>query len=364
MPFPLLLIVFLSVQTALSSLIFANTISSSGTIKSSNIPWLHTEGNLVKNELGETVFLRGAAFGGIMPNPPQPAYWHSGTAWKQYVPLSGGRANIIRCMASLVEYWPDGVSLLDDAMDRMVNYCVANDIYVMLDFHGGIGRTEAIRIANDPSDWINWMAHWAERYKSIPNVFFELWNEPYDAWLDPLGEDNRSRGGDNWCYNMVPQFCDTILKVNPKALFVVYMGEKTFFDRFQADPLPYNVIYSHGFYYRQQGDYFKQPYRDGDYDLAYQRWRNDYLIALHHIDFGLVRPVMTSEFGWALKFDEPARAVNMQHSFNILKEFNTHWTQWDWWPNPYNYGLLNTDYTLNDPIGTVWAQNLWDESPP
>jgi hypothetical protein len=40
----------------------------------------------------------------------------------------------------------------------------------------------------------------------------------------------------------------------------------------------------------------------------------------------------------------------------MWSEFGIHWYEWIWWPG--SYGLVNSDWTLRDPVGVVWAKHL------
>lgn len=339
-------------------------IPSYGTIKYSNITWLHTEGKYIKNELEEIVFLRGAALGGLKEDYPKPAYRHSHTNFEAYVtePAEyGTQPTLMRIGCNPWSYWLhftqtqdqterlNILNLVAPAIDQAVNFCGENNIYAMIDFHGlwregwGWPGDEIERIGNDPTDYYEWMTFWANRYATRPHVIYELWNEFVPQTWDTV---------------IAPEMCRRIAEINPLALMVVNVDNSGTMNKWHDNPLPYNVVYSWGFYFHHLAqNWYWQPYIDGDYALGYQRLKSHF-IDYRHIDYNM--PQMCKEFGWLLEKFPPEFPLEraMRDVLEIWIEYGLHWAQWTWWSNPSNYGLCNNDWTLHDPIGTVWAQYL------
>ena len=326
------------------------------------VPWLHISGKNVIDEFGNQVFLRGAAMSGLESfGYPRPAYWH-GANFEAFItePAKlGKKPNVIRIPCVLWEYWPwvtgatfeHDIALMEDAMDYAVNFAVENDIYVALDFHG-VKDEQYHLIGEDPTLWINWMLHWVERYKHLPNVIYELWNEP---WIEGFGDGDLALGRQRWI-SMVNRFCQEVTAVHPKALFIVAAEDVTVLDYWINNPLPYNVVYAFAYYYFHfDYDWYLKPYADGDYTLAYERVRN-WFINYRRINAPI--PLICKEFGWGSGLDvkEPAFDINMMHVFSLWTEFELHWYQWIW--GTRSYGMANSDWTLRDPTGIIWAQSL------
>lgn len=194
------------------------------------LTWLHVDGKYIKNEAGQTVFLRGAAFQDLVDLP----YWNGGfdllvNRINQYVTLSNGKANVIRCPMGLAGWAPHNVhpEVYDKGVDDLVALAAQNNIHVVLNFISGIryssfGDAEELRLALDPTDWINWLLHWVNRYKNDPTVAgIEIWNEPY-AGAFGGGEDPASiaLGVQRWI-NMATQAVEAIHQANPSLLIIV-----------------------------------------------------------------------------------------------------------------------------------------------
>ena len=341
------------------------TIASYGNIKVPTVPWLHTEGKYVIDENNQTVYLRGAAMSGLEGyGYPNPAYWHGANfdALLSEPAKVGKRPNVIRIPCVLWEYWPwvtgetfeHDIALMEDAMDYAVNFGIENGVYISLDFHG-VKDEHYPLIGEDPTLWIEWMKHWAIRYKDIPNVIYELWNEP---WIEGLGDGDLALGQQRWI-SMVERAYEEISAVHPKALFIVNIDEIVVHDYFIANPLPQNAIYAFGYYYFHLAyDWYRLPYAQGDYELALERLEGWYY-GYRKLDADM--PMMCKEYGWGnnmhnITQEEPAYDVNMHHVYTLWEENNVHWYEWVWGKS--SYGLCNSDWTLRNPTGVIWAEYL------
>lgn len=355
----------LVIQPVISAVIDQVTISSYGNIKVSTVPWLHTDGQFIKNEDNETVYLRGAAMSGLEASTyPRPAYWH-GANFDSLISSTaevGKKPNIIRIVCALWEYWPwttgntleHDAALMHDAMDYAVNFAVENEIYISLDFHG-VKDEHYPLIGEDPTLWIEWMKHWAIRYRNIPNVVYELWNEPY---IKAIGGGDLELGQQRWI-NMIERCCAEINEVHPKALFIVNVDEVPVQEYFIENPLPYNAVYAFGFYYfHYDYTWYREPYANEDWDLAYERFLG-LMLNRFKIDCGL--PMLCREFGWGnnahdIEVEEPNFGENMHDVFQIWTDYDVHWYEFIW--GQRSYGLADSSWNLRDPTGLIWAEYL------
>jgi len=343
------------------------SISSQGTIRYSSLTWLHVDGKYIKNEYNQTVFLRGAAFGGMGESGLD--YWNGGyevlkEMMQLYVTFSRGKANVIRVCTGVIKdvSWSAGggkihPEVFDQAIDDIIALAAQNNIYIIVEFHGGLrytfGGQEEARLGSDPTDLVNWFVHFADRYKNNPTVAgFEIYNEPSEETF-----------GLNGWINVATQVTKAINQVNPNALIVVASVPWTEIMPYWLDnPLPFpNVVYGWDSYYTNWPDQtYKQPYWNGDFATAYQQTYA--FIALDKnvkaaVDRGL--PVMNTEFGWY-----GTEGANWQQNerdyLSVMNTLEINWYQWWWWGNPENLGLYDdskTPYVLS-PQGEIWAQYL------
>lgn len=130
---------------------------------------LHVEGTHIVNEKGEPVQLRGVSMG-----------WHC--LWPRfYTPGTVGRlandwgADIVRCAV--------GVDLNDidlrkrpelayAIVDSIVKGAVDNGVYALIDFHSHPNNMELAK---------EFFTNVTSRYGNIPNLIYEIWNEPTEV---------------------------------------------------------------------------------------------------------------------------------------------------------------------------------------
>lgn len=135
-------------------------------------PRLSVKGAFLVNPEGEKVTLRGVSYG-----------WHNW--WPRFYNPStvetfqkDWNCTVVRA-AMGVE--PDGAYLQNpekalDCITQVADAAIARGIYVIIDWHSHHIRTE------EAKDFFSQMA---TRYKGVPNVIYELFNEPeHDSWAD------------------------------------------------------------------------------------------------------------------------------------------------------------------------------------
>jgi hypothetical protein len=128
---------------------------------------LSVQGTALIDQNGDTLVLRGVSFG-----------WHCW--WAKYYNAdavatlkSDWNAEVVR-VAIGVE--PEGAYLTDPALamnclTNVVDAAIANDMYVIIDWHAHYIHLDAAK---------QFFTDVAKRYKDVPNVIYEIFNEPWD----------------------------------------------------------------------------------------------------------------------------------------------------------------------------------------
>lgn len=137
---------------------------------SEGVGHLSVKGTFLVNEKGEEVVLKGVSFG-----------WHNW--WPRFYNASAVKTlkedwncTLIRA-AMGVE--PEGAYLTDpekalNCITTVVDAAIANDMYVIIDWHSHGLHTQEAKV---------FFRQMAVRYKGIPNVIYEVFNEPVnDTW--------------------------------------------------------------------------------------------------------------------------------------------------------------------------------------
>jgi len=333
------LIVLLAIPTSL-----AYAVSFTPFVEHPNaaLGWLHTDGSKIKDDTGQIVYLRGVAYG----NLASLFHWQNlDLKFSQMLVLLG--TPVIRCAISPA---PDGnwtgwtnPEFFDVAVDQLVNLCIANKVYMVIEFHGISNAGIVAALKADPSPWIDWLLHFVNRYKSIPNVCgFEIWNEPSSGLFTQA----------EWRTIAVPCY-NTIHAANPNALIIVASVPFTAINQDWIDnPLGDQAVYSWDSYYHNWGAYYNDPYDAADYVTGKERM-TALLYESKHINASL--PIWNTEFGWTQTDNLQA----CQDYFDLMNEANNSWYCWWWHGNPANYGLVTDEaFTTLTSYGSILETHL------
>ena len=224
-------------------LILAITISASAMVARPSINGkLHVEGTGLFDERGNQVVLKGASTHGL-------------TWFPQYVNNNLFRqlsrewnTNLIRLAMYSYDYVNGDREKNLEILRKGVEYAIANDMYVMVDWH--------ILIDNNPNDnlaeAINFFNMMAKEYANIPNVIFEICNEPNG---DCTWED-------------IKEYANIIIPVirrhSPAALVLIGTPNYDREIQFPAkDPVNFeNIMYTFHFYATSHKDEFRAKLRE------------------------------------------------------------------------------------------------------
>jgi hypothetical protein len=340
------LLIALIIEPSLGSLTSGSIISSSGTIQYYHTSWLHVEGRYIKNELGDIVFLRGAAFGDLSWQNK----WQGGSVLPRFQEYIKYGANVVRCaIGGRTLYDP---SVVASSVQELFDLCVANNIYVVLDFHGGLSAEECASLGADSTPYLEWWRYWVSKYYNVPNVLYELYNEP---WTEEIG-------GAEVYYSMIRQAISLIQSYNPRALIIVASANWNTIDAdyWVNNPVNGNIVYSWDHYYKDFGLELKNAYKTGDYETGYQLMDQQiYSDAMYaSVEYNL--PVVCTEFGF-LPEHFPNNVIipqAVEDYISVMNKYETGWLMWMWWQNPSNYGMCDGSWSKLYITGEIWARYL------
>jgi hypothetical protein len=360
---------------------------------------IHVEGNKIKDDLGNTLHLRGVNALGSTDYPyPHTIdkdgviHWGQNTSWTDiastYIPeeLDGLRrwgVNLIRCHNS-VYLWLVNMLNTRENFITLVSEAQKRGIYVVIDFYSilyyfqtGVRQTPlpyppylsseelAATGWTSSDDFVNFWAMVAQTLKAFPNIIFELWNEP--------NGDETAKA--SW-FNVVQKCINAIRATGATQPIVVQWGYSidwnyTYnngatmswaFDYPLTDPAG-NIIYSTHCYrfYGQTGYYGTYATRQCVYKKAdiMQTFTNCrvFEVAKSH-------PLLFGEIGYALSNPPPApdgtdsteaEKQSWTNLLQILTEQNIHYSAWLFWTSGI-FALVQADqpnYQPIDPSGTI-----------
>lgn len=151
--------------------ILLSVLMVSCTRQAPQVERLHVEGTALMNESGDTVELKGMSFGW---NVLWPRFYNADAV--DHVVNDWG-AEIVRAAVGVELRASEAQArcYLDDPDFGKVSACtivdaaIENGVYVLVDWHAHGLHTEAA---------VEFFTYMASRYKGVPNVIYEIWNEP------------------------------------------------------------------------------------------------------------------------------------------------------------------------------------------
>ncbi len=199
-----------------------------------SVPWLHVDGTLLTDGEGNAIRLQGISTHGLGVFPE----YVSEESFRSLRDEFG--ANVMRL--AMYTQAENGYCETDDAgkqaqetlIDQGVQACRALGMYVIIDWHI-LSDGNPLTHADEAEEFFSRMS---ERYGDVPNVIFEICNEP---------------NGSSWEQEIMP-YADRIIPVirehAPKSLILVGTDNwSQYVDEPAADPLKYdNLMYCLHFY--------------------------------------------------------------------------------------------------------------------
>jgi endoglucanase len=205
----------------------AEDADSSTALPPKDLPWLHVEGNEIKNEQGDTVVLRGISTVdlGTTDGYPGEAIGMIDRLTDKIDPQGdspGWYTSVIRLAIypadspdtkSPFTYSPSNHLFYDLLLRPVVDRCRQRGVYAIIDWHY-IGDTNAHQDTTN-----QFWADMAARFASDSHVLFELFNEPVNrtggwtsvradmqAWYDTV----RASAPDNLVLVGTPEWCQKV----------------------------------------------------------------------------------------------------------------------------------------------------------
>ena len=203
---------------------------------------LHVVGTELHDEHGKMVVLKGASTHGLTWFPK---YVNNGL-FKQL--STEWNTNLIRLAMYSDDYVHGDRKKNLEILRKGVEYAIANDMYVIVDWH--------ILKDNNPNEnlaeAIDFFNQMAKEYANVPNVIFEICNEPNG---DCTWEDIKE-----YASLVIP----VIRRHKPDALILIGTPNYSREIQFPAkDPVNFdNVMYSFHFYVSSHKDDFRKKLRD------------------------------------------------------------------------------------------------------
>ena len=296
--------------------------------------WLKTEGSELKNEHGEPIQLRGLSSHGIQWFPEVLTYENLEQLKNNW------KINVFR-IAMYTDQNANGYiahpEKSKEEVDKIVDYAKRLDMYVVVDWHILSDKNPQIY----QSQAKEFFAQMAEKYADVPNVIYEICNEPngsevrWDENVKPYAED----------------IISTIRAKSPKSLIIV--GTPDWCKDLKSaanNPLAFdNIVYSCHFYAGTHGEELQKQ-------INYCIEKNI--------------PVFVSECG----ITDASGAGNIytekfQKWIDFLSEKNISWIYWSFCNKAEGSSILSPEYpitkietTVNDSNSNSQNNNLQDNN--
>lgn len=214
---------------------------------------LHVNGTALMNESGDTVVLSGMSFGW---NVLWPRFYNAEAV--AHV-VNDWNAEIVRAAVGVeidddecvVKNYLNDPEFGKESACTVVDAAVANGVYVLVDWHAHGLHTEAA---------VEFFTYMAEKYKGVPNVIYEIWNEP--SYKDHVNQID-------YTWAEIKEYSETVIKaireIEKDAIIIVGTPRwSQNVDDAANDPITgyENLMYTLHFYagthkewLREKGDY-------------------------------------------------------------------------------------------------------------
>lgn len=364
----------LSSLSAHSSLTSENTISSFGAIRQT-LTRLHTEGKYIKNEAGETAFLRGVSISDLL----YMNHFNGGSSFpinariNDVISLVGWqKITAIECYISLSWSGSDFTSVVS-AVDELKNACVADNIYFVIKADNNGDPTPYVNsLGGNATVLANWFLYWVNRYADVPNFAgIDVFNEPCSGGSQSLWRTTLQA-----VYNAVYSADPTLLVLCPSY------GAWSIDPSLISNPIGTQAVPTFDDYWKHVGGDVRNAYASGNYTLGKQIMELMFGAggrdSLGNVigGFNAIQttvPTFMNEFGWGdLNYDNSYAASHgwailtlaqdlqaCDDWYYVLNEHGIHWSVYQLWDNPNgNNGICNPGYVSLTYWGQIWAQYL------
>jgi len=310
---------------------------------------LHTNGEFIKNDQGQTVRLTGVGLDASIIAQKL-------AAWGRSVHLDkmiDANVNVVRIFICY-GWWTGEYTDYDFSIERDVYRAYIDDlvstfnyagIYCWINMEGSYEKQQ--EWAEDSSNWASTLQEIALRYKDYPNMIgIEPQNEPHDwCW------------GDNY-YVRLGEVAEAIHEVNPNLLIFAdtgIHGWAQFDSNFPLDEP--NVVYCYHYYYRHSS--VKATYATRDFETAKTQLESGLVNNLYWLK-AQGYPVMDTEFGVARDADHPEYATFLQDYFDIMEKYGISWTyfHWDCDNRDTQYDMWYDGWATLTPQGEIVVDNI------
>lgn len=275
--------------------------------------WLHTNGTRIEYTNGTQIILRGM----VIEDPlliKTDAYGFSHWGVRDFAEMNQWNSNVVHVPVH-PDLYKQNPNYTLDYLDPVVNWSIANGMYVMIDWmaHGNIltGRVNNNSFVNhspwsggsiyDPNPKLarSFLADVSERYKDNPYVLYSIFNEPeYISWNEwgPEAEN----------------LTDVVRAHNPRSLVFV-PGVYSGYDISGAKYYPVN---------RTNIVYVTHPYVDRARE-THGTWDSDFG------DVAYIYPVMAGEWGYIPGSSiQSVNATTEDYGLPLVKYMDQHNMSW------------------------------------
>jgi len=199
-------------------------------------PPLHVEGRYIKDDVGNTVLLRGTTLIHFLDDPSGAMNWGGwdpATVQANLDAMASWGINVVR-LHTCAEWWLNNYQGYRNNMKDLIQWAGERGIYVIYDIYSishlysGWGDREFLPYPPytdfhdniqpwTKQDFVDFWASVANELKTYPNVLFEIWNEPYPTSGDKAVRDE--------FFDVVQDCIDAIRLDGSSAICIVQWGQ-------------------------------------------------------------------------------------------------------------------------------------------
>lgn len=195
--------------------------------------WLHVKGNHLENSFGHYTVLRGAATPDLQTLAGRPG-GINGVIDKMIDGGIGIDSGVIRLAVFPWLFAQNPDMYFKSYLKPAAEHCVQKRIYCIVDYHGFGDRSYNYNSPVVDRQIRSFWSYVAPKFKDVPNIFFELFNEP----VNPQDWSTWKQTAQPWV--------DLIRAVAPKIIIIIGSPLWSSFTRFAAtDPFRgSNLVYT------------------------------------------------------------------------------------------------------------------------